>query len=767
MTAFRRVSAPPAVPVAPLLAGALLLAAGALPAQVPATAEQTHMERSFLSGISTDSIGTYIRVMTEHPTFPGSPFAPTVARMTAERLRSWGWDVRVDTFYIPFPRPTERRLELLGPHPFVAKLREPPVPGDPYSARQDEHLEAYFIFGPDGDVTAPLVYANFGLRADYEALARMGVSVRGRIVLVRSGRMWRGGKVELAAERGAAAVLVYNDPMETGYWDEVPYPEGPGRTADGVERGSILFGKYPGDPLTPDVPSTKDARRLSIHDTANTVARIPALPLSAADARPLLASLDGQVVPPAWRGALPLAYRTGPSRAEVHLVVRYRWKTIPIRDVIAALRGSTWPSELIVRGNHRDGWVYGAQDPHSGHSEMLEEARNLGRLYREGWRPKRTIVYASWEAEEQGTIGSTEWVEENARRLADSADVYLNTDVIGPGDLMLTGASAWADFATGIAADVRDPASGVSILDRARVASEASLYGGPDASPAAPQARPYDAEHGRLRVQPPGYGSDHHTFVSHAGVGTLNFGFWGGFSLGAYHTSYDDFAWYRRFGDPGYRYGAAAARLNGLAVLRLADAGVLPVDFRGTADAVAGQVVAVRRLYERLRRGVARDDSLLDLGAYRILADSSRPRVPPERRPVPSLDFAPLDSAAAAVSAAADRFEAAWRDDGPGGERGRLDAGTIGRVNAAIREVDRAFLRPGGLPGRPYYENELWSPGRLWDTVPLPAVGDAMLDGRWDEAARQVPLAARTFRSIAAAIDRVTAALDTSTTSER
>jgi N-acetylated-alpha-linked acidic dipeptidase len=715
-------------------------------AQVSTSPEQARLERAFSASVSPDSIGSYIRTMTAHPTFPGSPFSAEVARETLDRFRRWGWDAHVDTFYIPFPRPTVRRLELLGSRPFTAALREPAIPGDPYSARQDEHLETYFIYGPDGDVTAPLVYANFGLREDYAALARMGVSVRGRIVLARSGRMWRGGKVELAAEQGAAAVLVYSDPRETGYYDKVPYPEGPGRTADGVERGSVLYGKYPGDPLTPDVPSTKDARRLPIDSPKNTIARIPAMPLSAADARPLLADLGGQVVPENWRGALPVTYRT--SRADVHLEVRYRWDTIQIRDVIATLRGSTWPEELIVRGNHRDGWVYGAQDPHSGHSALLEEARNLGRLYRDGWHPRRTIVYASWDAEEQGTIGSTEWVEENERRLAEGADVYLNTDVIGPGDLTVSGASAYARFATGVASDVRDPGSGVSVLDRARVASEVDLYGGSDASPAAPLSRPYDAERARLRMEPPGYGSDHHTFVSHAGVATLNFGFWGGFSLGAYHTSYDDFAWYRRFGDPGYRYGAAAARLNGIAVLRLADADVLPVDFRGTADAVAAQVAAAERLYARLRNAVKREERLRKLDAYRILADSARPRIPPAPRAVPDLDLAPLDSAVASVRAAADRFAAAREAAGS-----ILGAEAVARINSVIRRVDRSFLRPGGFPGRPYYENELWAPGRLWDTVPLPALGDAMLDGRWDEAARQLPLAARTLESIASAID--------------
>ncbi|MEZ4416756.1 MAG: M28 family peptidase [Gemmatimonadota bacterium] len=718
-------------------------------AQAPASfGHPPHLERAFQAGISPDSIGERIRALTERPTFPGSPYSEVVAERTLDLFQAWGFDAHIERFVIPFPRAVERRVDLLGPAPFAAALHEPPLPGDPYSAQQDQHLETYFIYGPDGDVTAPVVYANFGLREDYDTLERLGVSVVGRIVLVRAGRMWRGGKVQLASERGAAAVLVFSDPRESGFFDAVPYPEGPGRTPDGVERGSILYGKYPGDPLTPFRPAVPGADRLSIDSADNTVARIPALPLSAADAEPFLAALDGPVVPPEWRGALPLTYRTGPSRSDAHLRVRYEWRDIEIRDVIATLPGSTWPDEWVVRGNHHDGWVYGAQDPHSGHAALLEEARMLGRLYQEGWRPKRTIVFASWDAEEQGVIGSTEWVEAHASHLAANAVAYLNTDVLGPGILGASGSSAWADFATEVAATVTDPASGLSLLERARLAGVESMLGGGAGNSVA-----YDADAERLRMLPPGYGSDHHSFVSHAGVATLNFGFSGGFSLGAYHTIYDNHAWYSRFGDPGFEYGAAAARLNGVALMRLADAELLPVRFTPLAVALREEVDGARRIYERLRarHEVARSP----LGRSAVEAGVRLPVS--ATRSVPPLDFGMLERALTAVGVAAERYDATRaRGSGPAGQE------RIARANAAVRQVERAFLRPGGLPGRPHYGNEFYSPGRLWDTVPVPALGDAMLDGDWTAATAQLPRVAETLTAIAEAIDQATAALGAS-----
>ncbi|MEO8451180.1 MAG: M28 family peptidase [Gemmatimonadota bacterium] len=724
----------------------------------PAAAQRPTLEESFQQKISAERIGEYIKVLTAHPTFPGSAHTKEYAEWIRARLSEWGWDARIETWTVLFPRPVERVVELLGPKPFKARLFEPPVPGDPYSEQSAEHLPTYFIYGPDGDVTAPLVYANYGLREDYETLARAGVSVKGAIVIARSGRMWRGGKVELAAEHGAAAMLIYSDPAEDGYARGLPYPDGSWRTPDGVQRGSILNGKYPGDPLTPSVAATPGAKRLPIDSPDNTIARLPAMPLSYADATPLLAALGGETAPESWRGALPLTYRMGPSEARVHLKIKYDWSNTELYDVVGTIRGSTWPDEWIVRGNHHDGWVYGAQDPHSAHSAMLEEARALGELVRAGWAPKRTLVYASWDAEEQGTIGSTEWMEAHLADLNTKAVAYLNTDVIGPGTVRVTGASSLAQFITDIAQRITDPRSGVSVVDRARIKTEANAPtgGGPAGAAVFGVGVEYDIARSRLRFGPPGYGSDHHAFVSHAGIAALNLEFGDDLSLGAYHTVYDDFAWYERFGDPGFAYGRVTAQLNGAAVIGLADATILPVEFSAASDAVAEEIAKLKALYGRLRSAVANQNRLAALDAYRVLASPDHPRRPPDIAPIPVVDLAPLDAAAVKIRAAAERYgkakeQSLTRTVAPARARA---------VNRLLVAVDRAALREGGLPGRPYYRNELFSPGRLWDTVPIPAVGDAMLDGDWKAAAAQVPLAAGTLLNIAAAIDAASAALE-------
>jgi N-acetylated-alpha-linked acidic dipeptidase len=600
-------------------------------------------------------------------------------------------------------------------------------------------------------VRAPLVYVNFGLRSDYEELARLGVSVKDKVVIVRVGGLWRGGKVELASEHGAKAILIYSDPREDGYYVDGTYPDGPARTPDAVQRGSVLNGKYAGDPTTPLTASVVGAQRLPIDSPESSLARIPAMPLSYADAEGLLQALGGQVVPESWRGALPLSYRTGPSEAIVHLKIKYKWDYVTIHNVIAKLKGTVWPDELVIRGNHHDGWVFGAQDPHSGHSAMLEEARMLGVLHKNGWRPKRTIIYASWDAEEQGTIGSTEFVEQHTAELRDKAVAYLNTDMLGAGPLAADGASSFARFATDIAATVIDPNSGASALERAKVTSVANIYEAHSTTSSGitgNRAPIFDSEHNRLRLGPPGYGSDHHTFVSYAGVASMNLGFGGEDSTGSYHTAYDNYIWFTRFNDPGFRYLKASAELNGVAVLRLANAGVLPMEFDATADAVAAQLKDLEDLYQRARSQAERSSAAVSSGAYQIERDPKRPRVTPPIIDVPEIDFTPLEQGAQRIEAASARFMTAKRSSSP-----VVDARTTALINEALIRIERSFLRAGGLPGRPFYRNELYSPGRLWDTVPFPAVGDALLDEQWDTAIQQIPLAAATLRNIADAID--------------
>ncbi len=715
------------------------------------------LETELKRDLSAENIGAYIKTLTARPTYPGSPFSRSVAEQTLAMFKKWGWDAKIETHKILFPHPTERVVELLGPKKFSAKLHEPPIAGDPYSALQSEILEPYFIYGPDGEVTAPLVYVNFGLRNDYDELARLGVSVKDKIVIARVGGVWRGGKVQLAAEHGAKAILIYSDPKEDGYFVEPPYPAGPGRTPDGVQRGSILNGKYPGDPTTPMAPSAAGAQRVAPASAESSFARIPAMPLSYTDAQELLKALGGQVVPESWKGALPITYRVGPSTANVHLKMKYSWDYIDIHNVVARLAGDTWPDEFVLRGNHHDGWVFGAQDPHTGHAAMLEEARILGDFYKRGWRPKRSIVYASWDAEEQGVIGSTEFVEQHAAELRDKAVAYLNTDVAGAGPLEVSGASSFARFVTNLAADVIDPNSGRPTLERSKLAGEFNLYELPSTMASGGWnrgGRAFDAARGRLRVGPPGYGSDHHAFVSYAGVASLMLFYLGEDSLGSYHTAYDNYAWFTRFNDPGFKYVKATAEINGIAVLRLADATVLPLEFDATADAVVDQVQALKSLYTKLREIADKNRDAVEAGAYRVLVNPRKPRIAPPPVVIPSVDFSAIDLAAREIQDAAGRFMAAKKalSDAP-------SSAAVEKINAALMQVERSFLREGGTSGRPFYRNELYSPGRLWDTVPFPAVGDAMLDGKWDVAVQEIAPAAATLQRIAIAIDAATAAM--------
>jgi N-acetylated-alpha-linked acidic dipeptidase len=707
-------------------------------------------EEKFKTEVSSERIGGYIRDMTARPNYPGAPFANALAQQTLALFEGWGWEAKIETFSVMFPRAVEQTVELLGAEPYRASIHEGPIAGDHYTENQAEILQPQYVYGPDGDITAPLVYVNLGLRDDYETLERRGVSVKGRIVIARIGALWRGGKVQLAAEHGAVGILIYSDPKEDGYYRDSPYPTGAARTPDGVQRGSVLYGKYPGDPLTPGQAALPGVKRLSKDDPSTTIARIPAVPLSYTDAQHLLAALGGQVAPEAWRGALPITYRLGPTAENVHLKVRYDWKELSWRDVIARLPGSVWPEELIIRGNHRDGWVYGARDPHSGHSAMLEEARVLGKLYREGWRPKRTIIYASWEGEEQGLIGSTEWTEAHRQQLLDHAVVYMNTDSAGKGSLTGTGSAGFATFISQVAAGVADPDSNISALQRARVAARDSIYELPSSVgvgvPA--RARQYDFANDRLILDQPGYSSDHQAFVSNLGIATLNMAFSDdAIAGGEYHTSYDDFDYYTRFVDPGFKYGKAAAQLNGVAIMRLSTINVLPLRFDATAAAVSSEVEGVKHLYTTMVERARRMNQSLDDNAFAVLRDPARPIKPPRRESPPALDFGPLDAASAAVNASARNFMSVADSLGP------LPNAQTAKLNRALLQVEHAFLRPAGLPGRPYYKNELYSPGRLWDTVPFPAVGDAMLDGHWEVAQEQLVMATATVLGIAQSID--------------
>ncbi|HWX26973.1 MAG TPA: M28 family peptidase, partial [Steroidobacteraceae bacterium] len=402
-------------------------------------AAEAQLEQRFDADLSAADLRSWMEQMSSEPNHVGSVHDKVNAEFQLKKFREWGWDASIETCSVLYPSPREVSLELVAPTHFAARLTEPPVAGDGTSSKTKDELPAYNVYGADGDVTAELVYVNQGMPDDYQELERQGVSVKGRIVLTRYGGGWRGLKPKLAYEHGAAGCLIYSDPRDDGYGAGDTYPKGGYRPSDGVQRGSVQdLVLYAGDPLTPGVGATADAKRLAIKD-AKTILKIPVLPISYAAAEPLLAALGGRVAPAAWRGGLPLTYHVGPGPAKVHLKVLSDWNQKTLYDVVAKIRGAQEPDRWIVRGNHHDAWVFGATDPLAGQVALMAEAKAIGKLVKDGWRPRRTLVYASWDGEEPGLLGSTEWAELHAADLKSKAALYVNSDTNGRGYLGVSG----------------------------------------------------------------------------------------------------------------------------------------------------------------------------------------------------------------------------------------------------------------------------------------------------------------------------------------
>jgi N-acetylated-alpha-linked acidic dipeptidase len=405
-----------------------------------------------------------MKQLSAHPHHVGSPFDKEVVDFVAEKFEEWGYQVRVEQFDVLFPTPKVRLLEMIHPTTYVAGLVEPPVEGDASSAQTDEALPGYNCFSIDGDVTAELVYVNYGVPEDYEELDRLGVDVKGKIVIARYMGSWRGIKPKVAAEKGAIGCIIYSDPKDDGYFQGDVYPEGPFKNEYGVQRGAVMdLPLAPGDPLTPGYGSTKDAKRLKPEE-APSLTKIPVLPISYHDALPLLSALNGPTVPANWRGALPITYHTGPGPARVRLKLEFNWDLKPAYNVIATMQGSTYPDEWIIRGNHHDAWVHGALDPISGLVVLMEEARAVATLKQQGNQFRRTMVYCAWGAEEPGLIGSTEWVETHADELRQKVVAYINTDGTSRGFLNAGGSHMLEAFFDPITHEVMDPVKNVSLL---------------------------------------------------------------------------------------------------------------------------------------------------------------------------------------------------------------------------------------------------------------------------------------------------------------
>jgi N-acetylated-alpha-linked acidic dipeptidase len=746
-----------------------LVAAPLVPADAPplagfsagSTGTERDIENKFRAVPDRANLRQYMQRLSAHPHHVGSPYDKENAEWMLAKFKEWGWDARIENYYVLFPSPKERLLELTGPSHFTAKLQEPPVSGDSTSSQQDEQLPSYNAYSIDGDVTAPLVYVNYGAPDDYDQLQRLGVSVKGAIVIARYGQTWRGIKPKLAGEHGALGCIIYSDPRDDGYAQGQTYPAGPFRPPDGVQRGSVMdMPVYPGDPLTPGVGATKDAKRLKLSEVT-TLTKIPTLPISYADAQPLLAALTGPVAPENWRGALPITYRVGPGAAKVHLKVSFNWDTKPLYDVIARIPGSTYPDEWIIRGNHHDAWVNGAEDPIAGTVALLEEARGLGTLLRQGWRPKRTIVYCVWDGEEEALLGSTEWAEDHADELQRKAAVYINTDGNGRGFLNMSGSHTLEKFINGVARDVKDPETGLSVWKRlqARRIERASA----SATTSQQQDRQEARQRPDLRISALGSGSDYSAFIDHLGVASLNLGFGGEDEGGIYHSVYDDFNWYTHFSDTDFSYGQALSETVGLAVLRLADSEIIPFDFTDFTDTIHRYVDEIEHLAQTQRTDILERNREIDDGLFAATNDPRRPTVAPPKDPVPPfLNLAPLRNGLAVLERSSEQYEKALGRAMEGDAAARV---SLAAVNAQLIGVERTLILPDGLPGRPWYRNQIYAPGLYtgYGVKTLPGVRESIEQKQWKLAEEQTVRVGKVLENAGEKIQSAAAALGQTT----
>lgn len=687
-----------------------------------------------------------MRRLSLRPHHVGSPYDKDNAEWLRAQYQSYGFDATIERFDVLFPTPLTRVLELVAPTRFVAKLEEPVLKEDPTSDQRNEQLPTYNAYSADGDVTAPLVYVNYGVPADYELLERNGVSVKGAIVIARYGGSWRGIKPKVAYEHGAVGALIYSDPRDDGFGAGETYPNGPYRPKDGVQRGSVLdMPTYPGDPLTPDVGATPGVKRLDRAD-APTIMKIPVLPISYADAEPLLAALSGPLAPAAWRGGLPITYRLGPGAARVHLKVTFDWSLKPLYDVIAKLPGSTNPDEWVIRGNHHDGWVNGAEDPISGAIAQLEEARALGELWKQGWRPKRTIIYTVWDGEEPGLLGSTEWVEQHQDELRRKGVFYLNTDGNGRGVFGVEGSHSLERFANEVSKDIIDPETNKTVWARQRAAR---IVGGvKDARTRAD-----------LRIDALGSGSDFTPFLQHVGVPTLNVAFGGEDGGGIYHSIYDSFYWYTHFSDTSFVYGRALAQAAGTMMMRVANADVLPEEFGNLSETARGYITELKALRETTAKDIEEINRQIAEGTFAMVDDPRRPTQAPKASPAAAvLNFAPLENASIALDSAAAKFESAYA----GLPAGTASAASLAQVNALLRQSDQALLLPGGLPKRPWYRHSLYAPGFYtgYGVKTMPGVREAIEQKDWTLADVEIVRIAAALMREADLVTRAAVLLD-------
>jgi len=738
-----------------LLAGVAAFALGASAYAKPI--DQKAVEAAFDAGVSSADQLEWLKAMSSAPNHVGSQHDKANAEYMLGLFKSWGWDAHIETFHVLYPTPISTTVELVAPEHVALGGQEPAVPGDVTSANSAGALPPYVAYQGDGDVTADLVYVNFGMPEDYKALERRGIDVKGKIVIARYGVGWRGLKPLLAQWHGAAGCIIYSDPAQDGYGRDDVYPKGGMRPPFSVQRGSVMdMPVFPGDPLTPGVGATLDAKRLTRAE-AQTILKIPVLPMSYGDASKLLARLDGPAVPSGWQGSLPFAYHSGgDGQTKVHLAVKSDWTLKPIYDVIATIKGATLPDQWVMRGNHHDGWVMGASDPLSGNVAMMSEMKAIGGLLKQGWRPARTIVYASWDGEEPGLLGSTEWAEQHADELKRKAVVYVNSDSNGRGTFNGAGSHDFQHLVNQAMADVTDPETGATVAQRARAAVRVGAYDGAKTD----ERKLAAAEAGTdLPIDPLGSGSDYSAYLQHLGLPALDLGFGGEDSSGGvYHSLYDSFHHMTTFDDPGLKYGAALSKVAGRIILRIADADTPTMRFGDFADTVGVYLDEISKLADQRREKDRKREALGKDDAFRLASDPLRPvGAPAPEATTPHIELAALADAVDHLKKAAHAFDSAYADKGA-----KLDPARRAKLNGLVRDVDQLLIDERGLPGRPWYRNMVYAPGRLtgYGAKTLPGVREAIEDRRFDDANLYAARTAKVIENYAGRLDQARAVVE-------
>ena len=680
-------------------------------------AQQRDIERQFRAVPKPENLREHMRAISAEPHHAGSPGSRKVAEYVLAQFKAAGLDARIEEFEALMPYPTDRSLELIAPERYVADLKEPVVSEDPDSGDAGQ-LPTFNAYSADGDVTGELVYVNYGTPDDFEQLAKLGIDVKGKIVIARYGKSWRGIKPKVAYEHGAIGCIIYSDPRDDGFYPGDTYPKGAYRPNQGVQRGSVMdMPIHPGDPLTPGRAADPGTVNAADRSSSDVILKIPVLPISYGDALPLLRNLGGQVAPADWRGSLPITYHVGGGPAKVHLKLAFEWKVRPLYDVVARIPGSVYPDEWVIHGNHHDAWVNGASDPTSGNVALIETARGFGELLKSGWKPKRTIVLASWDGEEWGLLGSTEWAEKHADELSKKAVAYINSDSSGTGWLGASGSHSLQALVNEVMRDIDDPKRPGKTLAAANldhdVEQEKTELG-----------RSLIRKRSDKPIDALGSGSDYTAFIDNLQIASLDFGFGGEGGGGVYHSIYDSFYWYTHFSDKDFAYGAALSRTIGTVILRLADADVLPFEFTATARTLRGYVEEI---------------------------DKARKDIPD----APTIDLAPLRSSLDRLEKAAAAYNKAASND----RATALPQDKLVELNRLLFTSERAFRHDAGLPRRPWFKHLAYAPGFYtgYGVKTLPGIREGIEQRQWDEARAFVPIVAKAIEALSAQVDRARA----------